>query len=90
MAIWKGLVVVLVLGVGGCASYRAAIAARGAAASDATLESALWTLCNAIPVGAVNRRFRSEVEREAYATLCATLGVPGQSDEPGGGRSSAQ
>jgi len=60
----------------GCAMYRGAIAEKGAEASDATLESALWTICNGIPVGAIKRRFKTESERQAYNTLCPPQELP--------------
>lgn len=53
-----------------CAEYNAAIAARGAQASDQTLTAALWTLCNATPVGAIKRRFQSAEEQAAYNVIC--------------------
>lgn len=60
----------LALLISGCSSYNAVIAERGAAASDQATEAALWALCNAIPVGAIKREFKTEAEREAYGVIC--------------------
>lgn len=69
------LVLVLLLSActGGCseiAAMRAGAAAHGANAADQALETALWTICNATPVGAIKRRFKTREERAAYDALC--------------------
>ena len=70
------MVLVAIAVLSSCQMYRAAIAERGAEASDATLESAMWTICNAIPVGAVKRMFKTEEERDAYNVLCPENVLP--------------
>lgn len=60
----------------GCATYNAAIAQRGAQASDQALTAALWTICNATPVGAIKRRFRAAEERAAYNAICPDNQLP--------------
>lgn len=55
---------------------RQAVASRGADAADQTLDTAVWTLCNGTPVGAINRRFKSEEEREAWRKLCLGNNLP--------------
>jgi len=57
----------------GCAeiaSMRSAVAKYGADASDQTLETAIWTMCQGSSVGAIKRRFKTEAEQEAYEALC--------------------
>lgn len=64
---------------GGCAEIdasRAAIAEHGADASDQALDTAIWTMCNATPVGAIKRRFKTEAERDAYNKLCPGEPLP--------------
>jgi hypothetical protein len=59
--------------VGACAefgAFRSGVAEHGADAADQALEAAIWTICNATPVGAVKRRFKSEEERAAYNVIC--------------------
>jgi hypothetical protein len=58
---------------GGCAeiaAFKSGIAEHGADASDEALETALWTICKATPVGAVKRKFKSDEERAAYNAIC--------------------
>jgi len=55
---------------------RTAVAERGADAADQTLDTALWTICNGSPVGAINRRFRSADERAAYREICPSNLLP--------------
>lgn len=62
-----------VLAVPGCAEIhaaRAAAAEHGADAADQALDTALWTICSATPVGAIKRRFKTTEERAAYNILC--------------------
>jgi hypothetical protein len=54
----------------GCVELRSAMATYGAEGSDQTLDTAVWTICLASPVGAVNRRFKTEEELAALAVLC--------------------
>ena len=70
------MIMVAVIVLSSCQMYRAAIAEKGAEASDATLESALWTICNAVPVGAVKRHFKAEDERAAYNAICPGNPLP--------------
>lgn len=66
----KALVVILLLVLAGCSTYRNIAATQGAEAADAALEAAEWTLCNAAPVGAVTRRYQTQELQEAYNTIC--------------------
>jgi len=56
--------------ISGCAEYRAIVGTRGAEASDATLNDALWVICNAVPVGAIKRRFNSIEKLVQYNMIC--------------------
>lgn len=72
-------VLIIVMVLSGCAelnAFRSGIATHGADASDQTLETAIWGICNGIPVGAINRRFKSNDERQAYSVLCPENGIP--------------
>lgn len=67
------LLIVLLLTLTSCAEWQAAkigVSSHGAQAADEALTTAMWTMCNAIPVGAVKRRFKTIEEREAYNSLC--------------------
>jgi hypothetical protein len=58
---------------GGCAevaAVRSGVAEHGADAADQALETAIWTMCSASPVGAIKRRFKTEEERAAYNVIC--------------------
>ena len=75
--IWQAVVIALVFcaitSLGGCAEWTATksgIAAHGAQASDAALEASLWQVCYASPVGAVRRRFQSELDVKAWQQFC--------------------
>lgn len=61
--------------LGGCATYDAAqtlVAQRSAQAADDTRETAEWTLCNAISVGAWRRAYAADPKRaDGWAKLCA-------------------
>ena len=62
-----------------CAELGAAksgIASHGAQASDETLDAAIWTLCNAVSVGAVKRRFKTDDEKAGYNSMCPELELP--------------
>ncbi|PHS13460.1 MAG: hypothetical protein COA78_06905 [Blastopirellula sp.] len=62
--------------LGGCAELWAAkqgAAAHAEQAADEALNTILFSLCGAMPVGAVNRRFKTEEEKEAYQEVCALL-----------------
>jgi len=59
-----------ILLVSGCASYQAVVAERSATASDDATQATLWTLCNALPVGAIRREFDTEAEQTAYISIC--------------------
>lgn len=68
--------VMIMAAVAGCAeitAFRSGIAKHGADASDQVLESALWTICNGSPVGAVKRRFKTASEQDAYNVMCSNL-----------------
>lgn len=65
------ILVLSLLSLSSCQMYRAAIAERSAEASDAVVESAEWTLCNAAPVGAIKRRYDTEEEKAAYNAICS-------------------
>lgn len=73
------LAVLLLVVLSGCAeidALRAGIANHGADASDQAIESALWALCNGLPVGAINRRFKTEEEKAAYREFCPGNALP--------------
>lgn len=72
----KTVLVIILLGLlTGCATYDAAqavAAQRGAQAADETRETAEWTLCNAISVGAWRRAYAGDAARaDGWAKLCA-------------------
>jgi hypothetical protein len=68
---------ILVL-VSGCASFdtaRSVIAADGAKAADGVRETAEWTLCNGITVGAWRRAYAGNNDQaQGWAALCAQAG----------------
>lgn len=73
------LILIILAALSSCAefgAFRSGVASHGAEASDQALDTAIWTLCNGIPVGAVNRRFKSESEKEAYRKLCPQNELP--------------
>ena len=55
----------------GC-SYAGLISQKGAEASDEVLRDAIWTMCSAVPVGAVKRRINTEKLTAAYNELCSS------------------
>jgi hypothetical protein len=68
------VLVVLAFLLTGCAeiaAMRSGIARYGANGADQTLDTALWTICFGSPIGAINRRFQSDSQRQAYLDLCA-------------------
>jgi len=63
----------LILIFSGCAEWQAiksAVGSYGASGSDEALGTAIWTICNASPVGAHKRRFKTDEEIAAVETLC--------------------
>jgi hypothetical protein len=67
------VLVVTLIALNSCAEFaagRSAVAKHGADAADQVLESALWTICNGVSVGAIKRRFKTQDERAAYNVLC--------------------
>jgi uncharacterized BrkB/YihY/UPF0761 family membrane protein len=67
-----GILAALIL-VSGCSTFNAATAQRAADASDTALDTVVWTLCRATPVGAIQRRFRSEADQAAYRAICGDV-----------------
>lgn len=69
----KMVFLALLVALAGCAEARAirqSIGLYGADAADQALETALWTVCNASPVGAVERRFKTDAEKAARKVIC--------------------
>ena len=66
----KILLMAAVVAISGCAEFRAMVAANGAEASDASLSVAVWEMCNASPVGAVDRRFNTPELKAARELIC--------------------
>ena len=62
--------ILLLVLISGCAVQRALVGVKGAEYSDATLNDALWTLCNAVPVGAIKRRFNTIEKLLHYNAVC--------------------
>ena len=57
----------------GCAEFRAiqaSIATHGAEGADQVLESAVYIVCNGATVGAIERRFKTDGEKEARKVIC--------------------
>ena len=68
--------ILFVLLLTGCAevnAIRQSIGLYGSNAADQTLDSAIWTICSASPVGAINRRFRTDAEKSAWREICPVL-----------------
>ena len=64
---------VIVLTLTSCAEWQAiksAVGSYGADGSDEVLDSAIWTICNASPIGAHKRRFKTVEEIESVKMLC--------------------
>jgi len=56
-----------------CAEWQAiksAVGSYGADGSDEVLDSAIWTICNASPIGAHKRRFKTDDEIAAVKVIC--------------------
>lgn len=71
---WTVFLVLILIGtafmLNGCSTYQTVIADRSAQASDDSLNAVIWSLCNAMPVGAIKRRFQTEAEQAAYQAIC--------------------
>ena len=65
------LMVVLILILSGC-SWAGIISNKGAEASDEVMRDAIWTICSAVPVGAVKRRINTEELVKAYNAICSS------------------
>jgi hypothetical protein len=72
----KNLVILsLVAALTGCSGFytaKKAAAEHAQRAADEALSDAVWIICKASPIGAINRRFKTEVERKARASVCAS------------------
>ena len=69
------LLLLAIVSATGCAelnAFRSGVASHGAEASDATLESALWVVCNGGTVGADKRRFKTAEEKAAREIICSS------------------
>ena len=67
------------VGCSGCAevaALRSGAAQHGADAADQALDTAMWTICKATPVGAIKRKFKTPEERTAYNALCPDEVLP--------------
>ncbi len=65
---------IIFLMLSGCAEWQAiksGIGSYGAEASDEVLDSAIWTICSAAPIGSHKRRFKTDDELKALEVLCA-------------------
>ena len=70
---------ILTLSIIGCAevaAIRSGAAQHGADAADQALDTAMWTICKATPVGAIKRKFKTPEERTAYNALCPDEVLP--------------
>lgn len=65
------LIVLAVLWLTGC-SFAEVISKKGADASDEVLRDSIWAMCNAVPVGAVKRKFNTTELVSAYDTICSS------------------
>jgi len=57
----------------GCAEFntlRQSVGLYGAKASDQALDTAIWQICFGSPIGAINRRFKTEPEKQAWQAIC--------------------
>ena len=68
----KIILVAAAVVMSGCAEFRAMVATNGAEASDASLSVAVWELCAASPVGAIDRRFNTPELKAARELVCGT------------------
>ena len=71
----KFIILAAIVASAGCAelnAFRSGVASHGAEASDATLESAVWVMCNGGSVGADKRRFKTDEEKAAREVICSS------------------
>ena len=77
MAVMKKLLLIIFLvALASCAevnAIRQSIGIYGADAADQTLDTAIYTICRASPIGAINRRFKTDAEKSAYRSICPIL-----------------
>lgn len=69
----KPLLLAFILSLTSCAEWQAlksGIGSYGAEASDEVLDSAIWTICNAAPIGSHKRRFKTDEELQALKVIC--------------------
>lgn len=68
------LVILSIFGLSGCAgweTFQAGAAVQGARAADEALQVANWGVCEAVTMGAWQRRYGQDQEKaRAWATLC--------------------
>jgi len=64
---------ILLISVSGCSRYRAYVGQYGQETSDAALHDALWTICKAVPVGAIKRRFDTLERLIQYNAMCREM-----------------
>jgi len=72
----KPIILALILSLAGCAEWQAiksAVGSYGADGSDEVLDSAIWTICNASPIGAHKRRFKTDDEIAAVKAICGEI-----------------
>ena len=71
----KLLLVFAVVGLSGCASwnnFQTAVAVNGANLADEELQSSLWGVCEAVTMGAWQRKFGANPEKaKGWAVLCS-------------------
>jgi len=68
----KIIILISILSLASCAELQAlksAIGSYGAAGSDEVLDSSIWTICNASPIGAHRRRFKTDEEIAAVKAI---------------------
>jgi len=66
---------ILALLLSGCAelnAIRTGIGFYGAQASTRVLEDALWSICQATPIGAIKREFKTKQRLSAYNDICGS------------------
>ena len=72
----KIIILFSILSLASCAELQAlksAIGSYGANGSDEVLDSAIWTICNASPIGAHKRRFKTDDEIAAVKVMCGEI-----------------
>ena len=77
----KIIAIIALATMSGCTSFdiaKMAIASNGAKTIDEARETAEWTLCNGISVGAWRRAYAENPQKaQAWATLCSQVkGTP--------------